>query len=60
MKENGKDYHGFAVHLITKLNTEFIGSTNSLLIPGVEVRVEIDLNNPTIYLMSNTAANDTV
>lgn len=55
LKENKSDYHDYSVHFITKLNTDFIGSTNSLLIPGVEIRIEIVLNEPEFYLQSNTA-----
>ena len=55
LQENAEDYHGYTVHFITKLNSEFLGSTNSLMIPGVEIRVEIVLNEPVFYLMSTTA-----
>lgn len=54
--EDTKEYKKFPVHCVARLNTDFMGSTNSLLIPGVEVRIDIILNSPALYMMSNTAA----
>ena len=47
-------YAEYPIHILTKLSTDFLGTANGLLIPGVEVRIEIELNSPQIYLMSNT------
>ena len=51
------EYKQFAVHFVARLNTDFMGSTNALLIPGVDVRIDIMLNSPALYMMSNTATD---
>ena len=51
------EYKQYAVHFLARLNTDFMGSTNALLIPGVDVRIDIILNTPALYMMSNTASD---
>ena len=59
MTQNKQEYAEYGIHFITKLSTDFLGSTNGLLIPGVEVRLELELNPPEIYMMSNTLTQGT-
>ena len=47
-----KQFHG---HFLAKIHTDFQGAVNGLLIPGVDVRLDFTLNEPNMYLMSNTA-----
>lgn len=55
MSDNNSAYKTFPVHFVARLNTDFMGATNSLLVPGVEVRIDLTLNPPAVYMMSNTA-----
>ena len=54
LTDNNADYRKFSAHFISKILTDFSGACNALLIPGVEVKIELVLNNPELYLMSNT------
>ena len=50
-----KTYRKFYGHFVSKIHTDFQGSVNGLLIPGVDVRLDFTLNEPNMYLMSSTA-----
>lgn len=54
-----KNYMQFHAHFIARIHTDFQGSVNGLLIPGVDVRLDFTLNEPSVYLMSNTATGAT-
>ena len=47
-------YREFPIHFMGRLHNDFSGSTNSLLIPGVDVYIDLELLDPNIFLMSNT------
>lgn len=49
------EYMKFHAHFVAKIHTDFQGSVNGLLIPGVEVRLDFTLNDPAMYLMSSTS-----
>ena len=51
---SNQKYAEYPIHILSKLTTDFLGTANGLLIPGVEVRIELELNNSQVYLMSNT------
>ena len=53
------DYMHFHAHFVAKILTDFEGSVNGLLIPGVDIRLDFTLNDPKVYLMSNTATGTT-
>ena len=53
-------YAEYPIHILSKLTTDFLGTANGLLIPGVEVRIELELNNSKIYLMSNSMEQENV
>lgn len=50
-----KSYKKVYNHFVTRIHTDFQGSVNGLLIPGVEVRLDFTLNDPNMYLMSSTS-----
>ena len=52
-------YAKYPVHILSKISTDFLGAANGLLIPGVEVRIELELNNSQVYLMSNSIEQGT-
>ena len=49
-----RKYKEFPIHFMGKLMNDFSGSTNSLLIPGVEVYIDLELNESRLFLLSNT------
>lgn len=53
-----KTYRTFPNHFVAKIQTDFQGSVNGLLIPGVDVRLDFTLNEPSMYLMSNTSESN--
>ena len=54
MTDKHKKYKEFPIHFMGKLMNDFSGSTNSLLIPGVEVYIDLELNESRLFLLSNT------
>ena len=54
LTQSKAEYAHFPIHLVAKVATDFLGTTNGLLIPGVEVRLEFGLNPSEVYIMSNT------
>ena len=58
MDSGNKKYKKFPIHFMGRLHNDFSGSTNSLLIPGVDVFLDLELLEPSVFLMSNTHSTD--
>ena len=58
MDSTNKKYKEFPIHFMGRLHNDFSGSTNSLLIPGVDVFLDLELLEPNVFLMSNTHSTD--